>query len=229
MRIHNDDIIRPQYILVTKFDEDSARKFRDAAISMSQLDVNRPILIYIDSYGGSVDALASMIETMDEIQNPIITVAIGKAMSCGAILLSHGDIRFCGRHSRIMVHEVSGWTGGDVHDLHADAQEMKRLNEYFMGLLAKNCGLKSYADLRKIIKEQDGRDRYFTAEDAVKFGIVDVIGLPRLNSSILHEISTVPLKSKLKVQVDPLKSKKTIKSTKNAKPQNNPKKSDSKK
>ena len=55
-----------------------------------------------------MDCLASMIETMDEVPNPIITVAHGMAMSCGAVLLSHGDIRFVGKNSRIMVHEVSG-------------------------------------------------------------------------------------------------------------------------
>jgi ATP-dependent Clp protease protease subunit len=133
-----------------------------------------------------------MIETMDQVPNPFVTVAMGKAMSCGAILLSHGDIRFCGRHSRIMVHEVSGATGGDVHDIHADAIEIKRLNTYFMGLLAENCSIKGgYNALRKMIKDRDGRDNFMTAEQAKNFGIVDVVGLPRLEKSFAYRVELV--------------------------------------
>lgn len=176
-------------IWVNKFDEESAKEFRDALIYSSKMDPSRPIIIYIDSYGGMVDSLAKMIETMEEVPNPMVTVCMGKAMSCGAILLSHGDVRFCGKHSRIMVHEVSSGSHGNVHDMHADTQEVKRLNEHFMGLLAKNCGYDGYDDLRKIIKEQDGRDRYMDAAKALEFGIIDAIGLPKLQPMTMFEIS----------------------------------------
>lgn len=208
-------------IWVNKFDEESAREFRDAVVYSSKMDPSRPIIVYIDSYGGMVDSLAKMIETMDEVPNPIVTVCMGKAMSCGAILLSHGDVRFCGKHSRIMVHEVSSGSHGDVHDMHADVQEVKRLNEYFIDLLAKNCGYKGYQDLRKIIKEQDGRDRYMDATSALKFGIVDAIGLPKLQSMTMFEISTVKEKVKLsRESVKPLQSKK-LKKQKESIKQNN--------
>src|ERR1035437_4838615 len=176
-------------IWVTDFTEEAALEFREQVLEASKSDTTKPIVIYISSYGGQVDALASMIETMDEVSNPTITVCHGKAMSCGAILLSHGDIRFVGRHARIMVHEVSGGTSGDVHDMNADAQEVKRLNKYFIGLLAKNCGIKGgYDALRKLIKNQDGRDHYMDAAAAVKFGIVDCIGLPKVNSMKLYQV-----------------------------------------
>ena len=194
-----EDDIKSSEIWVTKFDEESARKFREAIISASKSgDYVKPIIIYIDSYGGAVDSLASMIETIDEVPNPIITVCVGKAMSCGAILLSHGDFRMCGRHSRVMVHEISSGTYGDVHDMHADVTEIRRLNQYFMGLLAKNCGFKSYDDIRRVIKEQDGRDRYMNAEQAVQFGIVDAVGVPKISTSIIHEINIVPKKERKK-------------------------------
>lgn len=202
--------IKSSEIWVTKFDEDHAQKFRDALLMQAKLGSAHPIVIYIDSYGGQVDAMAKMIETMDEVPNPIMTVCMGKAMSCGAILLSHGDMRFCGRHSRIMVHEVSSGTIGDVHDMHADVQEAKRLNEYFLGLLAKNCGYKSYAELRKLIKEQDGRDRYLNAQSAVEFGIVDLIGLPKITTAAIHEVVVVPKKGDL---LEKSKTKKPVKNT----------------
>lgn len=187
-------VIRSNEIWVTKFDEDAAQKFRQQVLDASKVDPNRPIVVYIDSYGGYVDALAKMIETLDEVQNPVITACMGKAMSCGAILLSHGDVRFLGKHSRVMVHEVSSGTFGDVHDMHADVKETVRLNEHFMGLLAKNCGFKSYTELRSVIKDQDGRDRYLFGEDAIKFGIVDVIGLPKVGAKLIYEIGKQHIK-----------------------------------
>lgn len=176
-------------IWVTKFDEDSAQKFRTAVLSAASEDPSRPIIIYIDSYGGYVDALAKMIETIDEIPNPIVTCCMGKAMSCGAMLLSHGDVRFLGKHSRVMVHEVSSGTIGNVQDMKDDVKETVRLNEHFMGLLAHNCGFKNYAELRSVIKEQDGRERYLVGEDALKFGIVDAIGLPKVTGRMSYEVS----------------------------------------
>jgi len=195
-------------IWVTEFNPDAALDFRDSLLEASKGDPTRPIIVYIDSYGGMVDSLASMIETMDEVPNPIITAVIGKAMSCGAMLLSHGDVRFCGRHSRVMVHEVSGGAAGDVHDVGADAQEMKRLNKYFMNLLAKNCGIKGgYEGLRKMIKDQDGRDHYMNAEEAVKFGICDAIGLPKVNRMKLYQIEVTPEKVEITTKEHTKKSK----------------------
>lgn len=184
-------------IWVTKFDEEHAQKFRQAVMDVAKVDPSRPIVIYIDSYGGYVDALAKMIETLDEIPNPIVTACMGKAMSCGAILLSHGDVRFLGKHSRVMVHEVSSGTIGNVQDMKDDVKETVRLNEHFMGLLAKNCGFANYEEFRSVIKEQDGRERYLVGEGALKFGIVDAIGLPKVSARSLYEITKSPARSPL--------------------------------
>jgi ATP-dependent protease ClpP protease subunit len=141
-----------------------------------------------------------MIETLDEVPNTIVTACMGKAMSCGAVLLSHGDVRFCGKHSRVMIHETSSVTSGDVHDMHADIIETKRLNEYFLGLLAKNCGYKSYEEIRQLIKKQDGRDMYMDANSALEFGIVDAVGVPKIRANTMYEVSLVQEKPKLNRQ-----------------------------
>ncbi len=186
-------------IWVTKFNEEAAQSFRDKVLKKAKLSATAPIVIYIDSYGGYVDSLAKMIETLDEIPNPIVTACMGKAMSCGAILLSHGDIRYCGRHSRVMVHEVSSAEMGDVHDNMNDAQEGLRLNKYFLGLMAKNCGIKGgYEGLRRIVKDRDGREIWMDAKTSVAFGIADKVGLPTVNSVVLFEVTDVPVK-KIKI------------------------------
>ncbi len=187
----------PREIWVTEFDEESAQIFREQVLSHSEEDPNKPIVIYIDSYGGSVDSLAKMIETMDECPNQFVTVTLGKAMSAGAILLSHGDIRFCGRNSRVMIHEVLSSTGGNVHDMHADSQEVMRLNKHFIGLMATNCKISGgYDGIRAMFKEKDERDLYLGADEALKFGIVDYIGIPKIVPSMAYDIVLLPPKSR---------------------------------
>lgn len=182
-------------IVVNEFTQDSAQAFREDVLAASAGDPLKPIVIYIDSYGGSADSLGKMLETLDEVPNPIITVAIGKAMSSGAILLSHGDIRFVGKYARVMVHEVSGGSHGNIHDATVDIEEMKRLNKQYMGLLATNCNIKGgYDALRKIIKLQDGRDNYMDAPAAVKFGIADYVGMPKVNRMKLYQVEITPPK-----------------------------------
>jgi ATP-dependent Clp protease protease subunit len=196
-------------IWVTEFTAEAALEFRASVLEAAKDEPTKPITIYIQSYGGEVDALASMIETLDELPNPIITVCQGVSMSCGAMLLSHGDIRFIGKHSRVMIHEVSSGTGGDVHDMAADALETKRLNRYFMNLLAKNCAIKGgYDALRKTIKDQDGRNRYMDAAAALKFGIVDFVGMPKVKAVAVYQVEMTPEKTKVITRKPTKKTKK---------------------
>jgi ATP-dependent Clp protease protease subunit len=206
-----------QEIWVNDFTETSAQNFREDILKIAKSSVEAPIIIRIDSYGGSVDALSKMIATMNEVPNTKITVAMGKAMSAGAILLSHGDIRYCDKDARVMVHEVSSWTGGDVHDIYADATEIKRLNKHFMRLLAKNCGMKGgYTSLRKFIKRQDGRNIYMSASEALKFGIVDYIGTPTLITLAMYHVSHTQTRPRRSIKKSRPKKSKSKKITKNA-------------
>ena len=175
-------------IIVTEFNDAAAIKFREKVLAHAEKDPMEPIIIYISSYGGFVDALASMVETIQTVPNKIITVCLGHAMSCGAILFSFGDYRFIGRHSRLMIHEVSGGAIGDTHDVNNDAGHLKELNSYWMEQLALNCGFKDYDDLRDFIKTRDGRNIWLNAQEAVDFGIADFVGTPRLETAVGHRI-----------------------------------------
>ena len=198
-------------IWVNEFTEKSAQKFREELLKAAdKVEERCPIIVRIDSYGGYVDSLAKMLETMDSIRNPIVTSCEGKAMSCGAILLSNGDYRFVGKHSRVLIHEISHGSIGDVHDVHNDAEEGKRINKYFLGLLAKNCQIKGgytglrrlikdrdgsdihldapEAGLRRLIKDRDGRDIHLDAPEAVDFGIADEIGIPTVTPVINYYV-----------------------------------------
>jgi ATP-dependent Clp protease protease subunit len=164
-------------IWVRAFTPESAEQFGNKVLDASAADSGAPILIYIDSPGGQVDALATMISVMDSVPNHFFTVALGTAFSAGAMLLAHGDDRFATQHSRIMVHQISGGAMGHINDLLTDAKEMERLGDYWMGMLAKDCG-KTVKQFKKLFDER--RDIYMTAPEAVKFGIIDSIGLPHV-------------------------------------------------
>jgi len=185
-------------IWICQFDDETARRFRAQVMHQSKTDPNAPIVIYINSYGGSADALACMVDTLEEVPNAVITVCMGKAMSAGAILLSLGDMRFCAPNSRIMVHELQIGTTGNVHDVNGDANESLRLNEYWLGRLAAKCHIKGgYAGLRAMMKSFDARDIYLSAEDAKKMGIVDHVGVPHVEMQTRHKICTNTIVKKI--------------------------------
>lgn len=197
-------------IYVTAFTEKSAQRFRQQVHEVvDECGPDKPIIVYIDSYGGYADSLASMLETMDEVPNPFITVAIGKSMSCGAILLSHGDYRFCGRYARVMVHEVQSVVWGNARTMKNDLNETLRLNRKLMELLAKNCGMKSYEELKDRFKQKDADELWMGPEDALKFGIVDHVGMPKLIPVNAFQCAVLPEKPSRRDQ--PEKPKKASK------------------
>ena len=179
-----EDYFEP--IVVREFDEAAVEKFRKEVLAESVADPEAPIIIHIDSYGGVVDALAAMIEILESVPNPIHTVAAGKAMSCGAFLLSYGDERYCGEHSTIMVHEVSGGAAGNVDDIENEAREIRRINELWFGRMADWIGLKSVKELKARLKKVQARDVYLDAKKAKAFGIVDHIGVPPMKLKKKH-------------------------------------------
>lgn len=178
-------------IIVNSFTEESAKNFRKEVLKRSHIDHNMPIIVYIDSYGGNVDALNSMLATIDQVSNPIVTVCLGKAMSAGAVLLAAGDHRFCSRMGRILIHEVSGGTIDPVNEMENNVKEARRLNNQMMNFLAKRCK-KTYKEIKQIMHDQDSRDINLTPEKAKEFGIVDYIGMPMIKPLIMYTIETAP-------------------------------------
>ena len=197
--------------MVNHFDEKHAQKFRDQVLRIAENGENIVIPIYIDSYGGHVDSLAKMLETMDSVPNRFITICMGKAMSCGAVLLSHGDIRWCGKYSRIMIHNLSSGTYGDVTELKSRSVEADRMNQVFMELLASNCG-KTYEELQALIKAStNSKDIWLDPKAAFEFGLIDKIGTPIVHPIVQFAIDTVPDKDRLTDAEKGVKKRKTTK------------------
>ena len=184
-KLSNSSTVSEEIWLSKAFDQENALKLRDQIIKASNKDETMPIIVYINSYGGSVDALNNLLDTFESVPNEIVTVGCGTAMSAGAVLLSAGDKRYITKSSRVMIHKLSSFNWGNSDDIKTNADEIARLNSQLMEILAKNCG-KTVKQLNNLLKET--RDLYLSANKAVSFGIVDKIGFPRLTEKTSYEL-----------------------------------------
>ncbi len=174
----------PIVVRVNKFDEDSAKSFADA-MSRAQ-NTGQPIIpVIIDSYGGQVYSLMSMISAIRSSRTPVATVVEGKAMSCGAILFTFGaqGYRFMTPESTLMIHDVSSGAFGKVEEIKSDAKEVERLNQRVYQMMAANCG-KDPNYFLDMVHEKSHADWYLTPEEAVQHGIANHIRMPELKMTV---------------------------------------------
>ena len=132
----------------------------------------KEISFYINSPGGIVWSGLAMYDTMQYISSKIMTICIGQAASAGSLLLTAGEdnMRYSLPNSRIMMHQPSGGYQGQVTDIEIQTKEIiktkKRLNEIY----AKHSG-KDIKEVEEIME----RDKYFSPQEAIKFGLIDKI------------------------------------------------------
>jgi ATP-dependent Clp protease protease subunit len=135
-------------------------------------DPKKDISFYINSPGGVVTAGLAIIDTMRHIQPAISTVCVGMAASMGALLLATGEKgkRFILPNAEVMIHQPSGGAEGMAADIEITAKQILKLRERLNKILADATG----QPLKKIEEDVD-RDFFMSAEEALKYGIVDKI------------------------------------------------------
>ncbi len=135
---------------------------------------HKPIHLVVSTYGGSVDEMFSLYDTIKFLPCPVHTIALGKVMSAGVLLLASGvkGKRMIGSSARLMMHPVSGGFYGNVFESVNETNEHKRLHHLMTTALQRETKM-SVEQIESIMKS--GHDYYLTAEDAIKFGIVDKI------------------------------------------------------
>ena len=136
----------------------------------------KDISFYINSPGGSVSAGLAVYDTMQFIKPDVSTLCIGQAASMGAFLLAAGakGKRFALPNSRVMIHQPMGGFQGQASDIEIHAREILYLRARLNDLMAKHTGQK--AD--RIERDTD-RDNFLSAEESVKYGLVDKVLLSR--------------------------------------------------
>lgn len=135
-------------------------------------DKNKDIKFYINTPGGSVSAGMAIYDTMQLVKCDVSTICVGMAASMGATLLAAGASgkRFALPNSEIMIHQVMGGTEGQASDIKIRAEHILKVKDRLNKILAKHTG-QSVANIEK----DTDRDRYLTAEEAKKYGIIDKI------------------------------------------------------
>ena len=174
-----DDL--PVIIRVKKFDESAANEFC-TKMNKAQ-NTGQPIVpVIIDSYGGQVYSLMSMISDIKHSNLPVATIIQGKAMSCGAVLASFGTEghRYMDPAATFMIHDVSSMGFGKVEEIKADAAETERLNQKLYTMMAENCGHhKDY--FLDIIHQKGHADWFLEVDEARKHNLVNHAHIPTLS------------------------------------------------
>tara|TARA_B100000212_G_C27362025_1_gene528625 strand:- start:935 stop:1537 length:603 start_codon:yes stop_codon:yes gene_type:complete len=177
----------PVIVVVNEFNEESAMAF-STAMSLAQNSGQKVVPVVIDSFGGQVYSLMSMIASIKASTIPVATIVQGKAMSCGAILASFGEegLRFMDKNATMMIHDVSSFAFGKIEELKSDVRESERLNKQVYQMMARNCG-KPDDYFTTLIHEKGHADWFLDAEEAKEHNIVQQLRLPNLIGKIKVE------------------------------------------
>ncbi|NSW96929.1 ATP-dependent Clp protease proteolytic subunit [bacterium] len=139
---------------------------------LESVDKEKDINLYINSPGGSVTAGLAIYDAMQYVSNNVSTMCFGMAASMGAVILASGfeGKRFSLPNSTIMLHSVGTQLGGQYYDLEKEMEETKRKQKVISEILSKH--LKKKIDQ---ITADIQRNFYQTAEEALKYGLIDTI------------------------------------------------------
>ena len=152
-------------------DDNSNRIVKQLQV-LSAEDPDRDITLYINSPGGSVSAGMAIYDAMLLVPNDVATVAMGLAASMGQFLLCAGapGKRSATPNTRIMMHQPLGGIGGTASDIKIQAEQMLALKKRLAELIAQHTG----QSLETIEADSD-RDRWFTADEAKAYGLIDAV------------------------------------------------------
>ncbi len=140
-------------------------------------DPKKDINLYINSPGGVVTSALAMYDTMQYIKPDVRTLCVGQAASAGALLLAGGAAgkRHALPHSTVMIHQVLGGYQGQGTDIQIHARQTQLVSDRLNKILAKHTG-KKFED----VEQDTNRDYFLTADDAVKYGLIDSVFTDRL-------------------------------------------------
>ncbi len=138
-------------------------------------DKSTDIKLYVNSPGGSVTAGLAIYDTMNYIKSDVSTICVGMAASMGAVLLSSGakGKRFALPNAEVMIHQVLGGAQGQATDIKIHAERILQMKDSLNQILARNTG----QDVKRVTDDTE-RDKFMTAQEAKKYGLIDkIIGM----------------------------------------------------
>jgi ATP-dependent Clp protease protease subunit len=158
--------------LGTQFEDSMANMICAQLLLLNAEDPERDITLYINSPGGSVTSGMAIYDTMQYVTNDVATLGLGLAASMGQFILCAGAAgkRYALPHTRIMMHQPSGGIGGSASDIAIQAEQML----YTKKLMQERIAFHTGQTIEQIEQDSD-RDRWFTAEEAKAYGLIDAV------------------------------------------------------
>ena len=166
-------LLKDRIIMLTgEITDDTATVICSQLLFLANENSTKDISLYINSPGGSVTAGMAIYDTMNFVKPDVSTVCMGMAASMGAFLLSSGQKgkRFCLPNAEVMIHQPLGGTQGQASDMEIAVNHILRTKEKLNSILSSNTG-----QTIDTIKRETDRDNWFSAKEALDFGLVDKI------------------------------------------------------
>lgn len=159
-------------VLGSEVDDQIANRLCGELLLLSAEDSRSDISLYINSPGGSVSAGLAIYDTMRLIPNEVSTLAMGLAGSMGQFLLSAGTAgkRFSLPHAQILMHQGAAGFGGTAADVEIYAEQLERVGNTLLRLTSEHTG-----QSMETVERDSRRDRWFTAQEARAYGLIDHI------------------------------------------------------
>ena len=166
-------LLRERIIFLgSEIDDDVANSIVAQLLLLDSENPDKDIMLYINSPGGVITAGMAIYDTMKLIKADVSTICLGDAASMGAFLLSAGTKgkRLALPNARIMIHQPLGGAKGQATDIEIEAKEILRMKTMMSALMAEHTG-----QTVEKIKQDTERDNFMTAEEALKYGLIDKI------------------------------------------------------
>ena len=166
-------LLRERIIFLgSEIDDDVANSIVAQLLLLDSENPDKDIMLYINSPGGVITAGMAIYDTMKLIKADVSTICLGDAASMGAFLLSAGTKgkRLALPNARIMIHQPLGGAKGQATDIEIEAKEILRMKTMLSTLMAEHTG-----QTVEKIKQDTERDNFMTAEEALKYGLIDRI------------------------------------------------------
>jgi ATP-dependent Clp protease, protease subunit len=158
--------------LIGEINHASAARVMMQMLYLENQKKGQDIHFYINSPGGAVDDTLALYDTMRFMSSPVNTYCLGRAYSGGAVLLTAGVTgkRFILPHAKVMIHQPYGGVGGQAEDIRIQAEQIIKSKNELIKILARHTG-----QTEARIRSDGERDKYFDAEEAKAYGLVDEI------------------------------------------------------
>lgn len=156
--------------LGTEIDDDVANIIQAQLLYLQSLDDKADIMLYLNTPGGVVSAGLGIYDTIQLVSPNVNTICTGMAASMGSVLLCAGKERSILPHARVMIHQPIGGASGQASDIIIEAKEIEKCRKELCSIIAAH----TKQPYKRVFKDMD-RDKWFTANEAVKYGLVDKV------------------------------------------------------